>query len=64
MKGVRFVTNDKDQKIAVQIDLDQLTKYQESIEELLDVIVAESRKDDGEISWEELKKQLKASGKL
>jgi len=64
MKGVTFITDETHNKRFVQIDLDKLEKYQDEIEDLLDVIVAESRKDEEEISWEDLKKQLQAEGKL
>ena len=64
MKGISFVTNEKNEKIAVQIDMKTLEKHQEAIEDLLDVIVAENRKDDEDVSWEKAKKQLKKSGKL
>ena len=61
MEGINFVTDENDNKIAVQIDLN---KYGEMWEDFFDVIVAESRKDDEEVSWEELKKELKKEGKL
>ena len=64
MKGVSFVTNDKNEKVAVQIDLKTLEKHQEEIEDILDVIVAENRKDDDDISWTAAKKELKKAGKL
>ena len=41
----------------------KLEKHQNKIEDLLDVIVAEGRKDDKEISWEDVKAQLNASDK-
>ncbi|MBL4657201.1 MAG: hypothetical protein JKX73_04315 [Flavobacteriales bacterium] len=64
MKGVTFITDETHNKRFVQIDLDRLEKYQDEIEDLLDVIVAESRKEEDEVSWEDLKKQLQAEGKL
>jgi len=64
MKGVTFITDETHQKRFVQIDLEQLEKHQNEIEDLLDVIIAESRKNDEEVSWEELKGQLKAEGRL
>ncbi len=64
MKGVTFITDETHNKRFVQIDLDELEKHQSKIEDLLDIIIAQSRKDDDEISWEEVKTQLKASGKL
>ena len=64
MKGITFITDETHNKRFVQIDLEELEKHQNKIEDLLDVIIAESRKDDEEISWEDVKAQLKASGKL
>ena len=64
MKGINFITDSKNQKVAVQIDLKRLEESQGEIEELLDIIIAESRKDDQEVAWEEIKKELKKEGKL
>ena len=64
MKGVSFVTNDRNERVAVQIDLKLLNKYQEDIEDLLDSIVAEQRKGQGDVSWASAKKELKKAGKL
>ena len=64
MKGITFITDETHNKRFVQIDLEELEKHQNKIEDLLDVIIAESRKDDKEISWEDIKAQLKASGKM
>jgi hypothetical protein len=64
MKGITFIRDETHNKRFVQIDLDQLEKHQNKVEDLLDAIIAESRKDDEEISWEDVKKQLKAAGKL
>lgn len=64
MKGVNFITDDKNQKIAVQIDFKTLERYEEEIEDLLDVIVAEARKDEPKRSWEEVRRSLKRKGKL
>jgi len=58
------VLNDKNQKIAVQIDFKTLEKHQEMIEDFLDIINAEHRKNDEGISWEQAKRELKKSGKL
>jgi hypothetical protein len=64
MKGITFITDETHNKRFVQIDMERLEKHQGEIEDLLDVIIAESRKNDEEISWEDVKKQLKAEGKL
>jgi hypothetical protein len=64
MKGVTFITDETHNKRFVQIDLERLEKHQNEIEDLLDLIISESRKNDEEISWDELKTQLKSEGKL
>ena len=64
MKGVSFVTNERNERIAVQIELKTLEKHQEALEEYLDVIIAENRKNDEGVSWEQAMKELKKAGKL
>ena len=64
MKGVSYITDSKSRKKAVVIDLKTLEEYDEQIEDLFDAIIAESRRDEPSISWEELKKRLKKKGKL
>jgi len=64
MKGVNFITDDKNRRTAVIIELKTKEQHQEDVADLLDVIVAESRKDETKRSWEEVKKSLKKKGKL
>ena len=64
MKGVSYLTNEKNQKTAIVIDLKTIEKHNEDIHEFIDVLVAESRKNDQKISWEDAKKILKKKGKL
>jgi hypothetical protein len=64
MKGVSYLTDNKNRKKAVVIDLKTLEKDEESIHEFIDVLVAESRKNDKLIDWEDAKRQLKKAGKL
>ncbi len=64
MKGISFVTNDKNQKVAVQIDLKAIEKHQEAIEDLLDGILAEARKDETKNSLANVIVNLKKKGKL
>lgn len=64
MKGINFITNEKNEKIAVQINLKSIEKHQEEIEDLLDSIIAESRKDEPKKSWNDVKANLKRKGKL
>ena len=64
MKGVSYITDDRDKKKAVVIDLSLFKKASEEIEDLLDVIIAEARKDDESIPFENAVKHLKKKGKL
>ena len=64
MKGVSFLTNEKNEKIAVQIDLKVIAKHQEEIEDLLDGILAESRRDEEVTSLTKVIGNLKKAGKL
>ena len=64
MKGVNFITDDQNRRTAVIIELKTIEKHQEDVEDLLDVIIAESRKDEPKRSWEDVKKSLKTKGKL
>ena len=64
MKGVNFVTDINNNKVAVQIDLKILEKQENRIEDFIDGIIAESRKDEERVSLEEVMKGLKKKGKL
>ena len=64
MKGVNFITDEKNRRTAVIIQLKTIEDHQEEIEDMLDVIVAESRKDEPKRSWGEVKKSLKKKGQL
>ena len=64
MKGVSFVTDSNDRRTAVIIDLKTIEKHQQDVEDLLDVVIAETRKDEPKRSWEEVKITLKEKGRL
>ena len=61
MEGIQFVTNDKDQKIAVMIDL---RKYGELWEDFYDSLTARLRAKEPRESMETVKKHLRKQGKL
>jgi hypothetical protein len=63
MKGVNYITDSKNRKKSVIIDLKLLEEYNEHIEDLFDIIVAESREDDEDVPFEEVVKELKKAGK-
>ncbi len=61
MKGIQFVSNDRGQKVAVQINLQ---KYGEIWEDFYDSLVAQSRAKEPRESLESVKKSLIKQGKL
>ncbi len=61
MKGIHYVTDDKNRKVAVQIDL---KKYGDLWEDFYDNIIAELRKDEEKIPIEDVIRELKKEGKL
>jgi hypothetical protein len=61
MEGIKYVMDEQNRKVAVQIDLE---KYGELWEAIYDAIVAESRKDEESVDWEKAKQNLKDEGKL
>ena len=64
MKGVNYVTDASNKKIAVQIDLKLLEKYDEEMGDLIDGIIAESRKDEEKKPLDTVIKNLRRKGKI
>jgi hypothetical protein len=63
MKGVTILKDEKNNKI-LQVDIKEVAKNPGKFEDLMDIIIAEARKDEKKVSWETAKKQLKKAGKL
>jgi hypothetical protein len=61
MNGIRYVTDEKGRRVAVQIDLET---HAELWEDIQDVLVAESRKNEPRVSLEEMEEELRRAGKL
>ena len=57
MKGVRFVSDEAGNKTAVLIDL---RRHRRIWEDLYDAMVAESRKHEPRVPWEDVKQRLRA----
>ena len=65
MKGVSFVTDETHNRRYAQIDLNGIAKYdRDALEDLLDVILAEARKDEKSIPWESVKEEFVKEGKI
>lgn len=61
LEGINFVTDSQNKRVAVMIDL---TKYANLWEDIYDLLIVESRKQEDRISWDDIKNELKAEGKL
>lgn len=55
MKGIQFVVDDTGKKRAVLIDL---SEWGELWEDIYDVLVSQSRKDEPTVPWEDLKAEM------
>ncbi len=55
MKGIQFVVDDTGKKKAVLIDL---AEWGELWEDIYDVLVAQSRKGEPTVDWEDLKAEM------
>jgi hypothetical protein len=64
MKGISYITNEKNERSSVVIDLKLFKQHSEQIEDMLDVIIAEARKKEESIPFEKVVKALKKKGKL
>jgi hypothetical protein len=64
MKGISYITDDKNKKTAVIIDMKTLQNYNDEVEELLAGIIAEGRKDEEKTPLSSVIKNLKKAGKL
>lgn len=58
--GVQYVVNNSGKKVAVLIDLDE---WGDVWEDIYDVLVSESRKDEPAISWQKLKLETSRGGR-
>jgi hypothetical protein len=61
MEGIQFVTNEKGEKVAVQISL---KKFKEVWEDFYDNLLAESRAKEPRESLDSVRDRLRKQGKL
>lgn len=64
MKGVTILTDEKKKRKIVQVDIREIARNPEEFEDLIDVLVAESRRNEPKLSFETVKKNLRKKGKL
>lgn len=64
MKGISYITDDHDQRKSVIIDLQTIHDHEDEVHDLIDALIAESRKGEDTVDWEEAKSYLKSKGRL
>jgi hypothetical protein len=61
MTGIRYITDEKGHKTDIVINLEE---HQELVEDILDALLIEYRKDEDSVSLEDFVTELKNEGKL
>lgn len=64
MKGIQFISDENNHRKAVVIDLKTLEQNPNKVEDILDTLVAEARKEEPKLEWEKVKSDLKKAGKI
>jgi hypothetical protein len=64
MKGLTIMTDESSGRRIAQLDLTLLSKNSARLEDVFDLLIAESRKDEKEFSWEDIRKDLKSKGRM
>lgn len=71
MTGINYVTNDKGEKTALLIDLNELKRsgkaggdVSEFLDDLEDILAIELSKGEEYVDWEDVKQDLRNAGKL
>ena len=59
MKGISVIHDETKKKRYVQIDLELIGTKRDAIDDLLDLLLIESRKDEPTVPFEEVEKQIK-----
>ncbi len=63
MEGLHFITDETVHKRFAQIDLEEVSKKtDEEMEDLMDILIAESRRNDEKVSLKDFEKELKDEG--
>lgn len=60
MQGVTILKNESNNHRLIQIDLDELNGNEDALEDILDIITVEMRKDEESVAWNDVKKQMQS----
>ena len=58
MDAITILKDETHNKKLIQINVAEISKNEELLEAIFDIIISESRKTDELISWEEAKKEI------
>ena len=64
MEAITILKNETNNHRLMQIDLDLLSKDEELLEDIYDIIAVELRRNEETIPWEQARQQLTDEGKL
>jgi hypothetical protein len=64
MKGVTILKDEKNNRKILQVDIKTIAKNPDDFEDLIDILVAEARRNEPKRTLEEVKRSLKKKGKL
>ena len=64
MKGVSYLTDENNRRKAVVIELSALEQYEDDLEDLLDGLLAEARREGPKLPLADVIANLQKSGKL
>lgn len=64
MKGVSIIEDKTKKRRYMQIDLKAVKDDREWVQDVFDLMIAESRKDEKRVPWTAIKARLKKEGRL
>ncbi|HKZ65869.1 MAG TPA: hypothetical protein VJ111_05925 [Chitinophagaceae bacterium] len=64
MEAITILKDETHNRRLMQLNLNELAKDKELLDDIYDIIAIELRKDEETIPWEDVNKQLTAKGKL
>ncbi len=64
MEIITILKDETHNRRLMQIDLDELAKNEELLEDIYDIIAIEIRRNEETVPWEEVKEQMKKEGKI
>jgi hypothetical protein len=64
MEVITILRDETNNRRLMQINLDELAKDKELLEDIYDIIAIELRKNEETVEWDDVKNQLRDEGKL